>query len=389
MKSWTFLHCPEAPDWTVDWERICREYAWVEAMAGVPQDPVHHAEGDVQVHTEMVVKALAELPEWRRLKREERAMLFAAALLHDVAKPACTRTEPDGSLSSRGHARLGAAMARNHLSDIGQTIFAPLFVRETIVSMVRLHGLPLWFLERPDPERIVAAASQRVRLDWVALLAEADVRGRICQDQEELLTRVKLFREYCKELGCETGPRRFGNEHSRFRYFRGLQRDPAYTAYDDTAFEVVLMAGLPGVGKDTWIRRHLSDWPVISLDQIRRRRNISPSGPQGEVVHRAKEQARTLLRQKRSFVWNATNITRMTREGLIDLFASYGARIRIVYLDAPIETILRRNRERKERVPEDVIHRLRNKLEIPDLTEAHHVEWIDGEGNENRLKNLV
>ncbi len=83
-------------------------------------------------------------------------------------------------------------------------------------SWVRHHGLPLWFLDRADPARAVVAASQVARLDHVAMLAEADVRGRICADQRELLDRIELFRQYCVELGCLAQPRAFASAHSRF-----------------------------------------------------------------------------------------------------------------------------------------------------------------------------
>lgn len=209
MNHWSFPLCPEQPDWKVDWESIVAHYAWIQELAGVPQDPVYHAEGDVLTHTEMVARALVKLPEWRELAPEERSILFAAALLHDVAKPACTRTDADGTITSRGHARIGATMVHIHLHDDGGTN-APLPLRRQIAALVRYHGLPLWFLDRPEPERLIYAASQSVRLDWVALLAEADVRGRICEDQEELLQRVELFREFCQELGCYTGPYPFG-----------------------------------------------------------------------------------------------------------------------------------------------------------------------------------
>ncbi len=60
----------------------------------------------------------------------------------------------------------------------------------------------------------------------------------------------------------------------------------------------------------------------------------------------------------------------------MDFFASYHARVRIVYVDAPLDVLLRRNQGRQEAVPEPVIHRLMRKLEVPDLTEAHQVEWV-------------
>jgi predicted kinase len=89
----------------------------------------------------------------------------------------------------------------------------------------------------------------------------------------------------------------------------------------------------------------------------------------------AKEQARAYLRQQQPFVWNATNVTRALREQLVNFFVSYGARVRIVYLDAPLETILRRNRSRAARVPDAVMNKLIDKLDVPDMAEAHVVLW--------------
>ncbi|GHO43261.1 AAA family ATPase [Ktedonospora formicarum] len=137
------------------------------------------------------------------------------------------------------------------------------------------------------------------------------------------------------------------------------------------------MSGLPGSGKNTWLHTHLPDWPVVSLDQLRKELQISPGENQGLVVQAAREQARILLRQNTSFAWNATNITHQMRQQLIDLFVSYGARVRLVYLDAPLPQLLQRNRARSEYVPEAVLYRLLNKLEVPDIIEAHRVEWVE------------
>lgn len=374
--AYSFPYCPTPPDWQLDWEGIEHQFSWVRAMEGVEQESAYHAEGDVLTHTRMVAEALVHLNAWKMLAPEVRMQVFAAALLHDVAKPLCTRIEENGRISSRGHARKGESMARRLLWS-GDELAVPLpFVeREQIARMVRFHGLPLHFLDKPQPERAVIEASMSVRLDLVALLSEVDVRGRICTDQAELLERIELFREFCKEQDCYDHPRRFTSEHSRFVYFHSEGKHPDYEAYDDTTFEVILMAGLPGVGKDTWMRENLNGWSVISLDEIRKQLRVSPEGKQGLVVQEAKERARVYMRQRRSFVWNATNVTRSIREQLISFFVSYGARVSIVYLDAPLETLLCRNRGRAAGVPESVIDKLLGKLEIPDLTEAHAVMW--------------
>lgn len=377
METWQFPYCPAGPEWTVTWPAFQERFAWLGAMAGVPQEPKYHAEGDVLTHTRMFAEALAGLDEWRGLAEPERMSLFAAALLHDVAKPVCTRIEQDGSITSPHHAQVGAPLAHALLwAGAGLDAPAPFPVRETISRLVRYHGLPLWFWEKPDPARAVIAASQSVRLDWVALLAEADVRGRIYGDQQELLDRIALFRSFCEEMRCYRSPREFATDHSRFVYFHRPSSDPNYTAFDDTTCTVVLMSGLPGAGKDTWVRAHCPTWPVISLDQIRRDLRITPKGDQGRVVHAAKEQAREHLRRHESFVWNATNVTRAIRAPLIELFASYSARVRIVYLDAARDVLLQRNRLRDAPVPEPLLEKLMRKLDVPDLTEAHQVEWI-------------
>ncbi len=102
--------------------------------------------------------------------------------------------------------------------------------------------------------------------------------------------------------------------------------------------------------------------------------DILPTDRQGEVIYQARNKAKEYLRLKKSFVWNATNITYTLRSQLISLFTDYGAKVKIVYLEQPYKDILRRNRERK--VPEDVIDRMIKKLEVPDVTEAHEVNWI-------------
>jgi predicted kinase len=374
-ERWSFPLCPTPPDWRLQWER--ERFDWLRAMQGVPQDPLYHAEGDVLTHTRMVAEALIALDEWRALPPEERAALFAAALLHDVAKPACTVVEFDGKITSKRHARKGELLAREILwRGIGLEAPAPFALREQIVKLVRHHGLPLWLLEKSSPEWAVIEASQMICLDRLALLAEVDVRGRTCADQQELLERIDLFRAFAQEQQCYTGPRSFPSAHSRFLFFRSEGRSPDYAAYDDTRCEVVLMSGLPGAGKDRWIREHLPDWPLISLDRLRQDLKISPEEQQGPVIQAAREQARELLRKQQSFVWNATNVTRLLRSQLIDFFAAYHARVHIVYVEVPFDSILRRNAARPHPVPEAVIYHLLRKLEVPDLTEAHVVEWV-------------
>jgi predicted kinase len=64
---------------------------------------------------------------------------------------------------------------------------------------------------------------------------------------------------------------------------------------------------------------------------------------------------------------------RQTRGRWLELFADYRARIEIVYLEPPFETLLRQNKMRGEAVPEGVIRRLADKCEPPTWLECHQL----------------
>ncbi len=369
--SASFPPCPAPPFWAVDWDAL-QAHPWIRDLMDCPQDPHHHAEGNVWIHLRMVCEALAALPAWRGLPEEERQIVYTAALLHDVAKPACTMIEPDGRITSRGHSRKGAIVARRILWRLG----LPLHLREQVANLVLYHQVPFYLLERADCLRRAITLSQTTRADHLALLAEADARGRHCSDGQRILDNIALFCDYCREQGCFSEPRPFATDHARFLYFADERRHPDAPAYEDLRGEVVLMSGLPGAGKDHWAQINLPDWPVVSLDALRDELDVSPAGKQGEVIKRARELAREYLRLGRPFVWNATNLSRLVRGECVRLFAAYKARIRMVYLDVDEATLLRQNKHRAAPVPEDVIERMLSRWEVPDCTEAHRVDWV-------------
>lgn len=103
---------------------------------------------------------------------------------------------------------------------------------------------------------------------------------------------------------------------------------------------------------------------------------VKPTENQGIVANRAKAIAKEYMRNGEFFVWNATNINRQLRDILIRLFTSYQARIRIVYLETAWEELLQRNKTRIHKVPEKVLYKMRNRLDVPKITEAHQVDWV-------------
>jgi poly(A) polymerase len=77
----------------------------ISKLKGTPQTPDYHPEGDVFVHTMLLLSHLdATAPE----------TLAYGCLLHDVAKPLCLRQEAD-RITFYGHTEQGAAMAEEIL----------------------------------------------------------------------------------------------------------------------------------------------------------------------------------------------------------------------------------------------------------------------------------
>ena len=374
---WIFPPSPTPPGFAVDWARIDPLFPWLETLRGCAQNPVYHAEGDVLTHTRLVAEALAADPDWRALDATTRGAVFAAALLHDIGKPATSEVKPDGRISSPGHARKGAHLAQDILYREWTGRPVPLDLRRMILWLVRFHGLPLWDISHPEFQRAALRCSLGGPNRLVAMLARADVLGRICQDQQGLLDKLELFREYSLEQGCLDGPYPFPSDHTRYVYFHSEGRSPLVEAYDDTRCQAVLMSGLPGSGKDTWIAANLPGWPVISLDSIRGELDVSPAEPQGPVVERAHQLARGYLRDGVDFVWNATNVSSRLRRSLVELFTANRARVRIVYLETRWPELLRRSDHRDRPVPAEVLDKLARILEVPDPSEAQQVEWLE------------
>ncbi len=199
--------------------------------------------------------------------------------------------------------------------------------------------------------------------------------GRVCDDREEMLERISLCEELAREEECYDSCFAFPSAYTRRAYLNGRDVWKNQQLHDDTWGEVILLSGLPGVGKDTWIRRNLPDLPMISLDEIRKELKYSPTQNQGKIANIARERAKELLRRHQPFVWNATNITAQMRESLVSLMETYRARVRIVYLETDWQTQLAQNSSREDVVPTGVLRTMLAKLTLPDPSEATTVEW--------------
>ena len=370
----------------IDWKGIENALtSFVIPMSRTEQNPVFHSEGDVWTHTKLVCGEVVKLDAFRMLSEDQQQAVFLAALLHDIGKVPTTRWE-DEKWTSPNHTLVGSKMARQFLwQELGLcgTPEKQQF-RETVCNLIRYHSFPPHAIDDPEGKRklmAIAANGQNCpmfTIELLCVLCEADALGRVClneNDRIHMTQQVQLCRDFAKESGCYDAPYPFLSFHTQFSYLGGKDIAPEVELYDDTWGEVILMSGLPGTGKDTWIKEHYPDQPMISLDEIRREMKISPTDNQSKVVEIARERAREFLRKKQPFVWNATNISPMVRAKQIKLFTQYHASTRIIYLETDWAEQLRRNASRPDAVPQQAICHMTEELTLPEAKEAHKVQW--------------
>ena len=368
----------------IDWVGIENALSsFVIPMSRTQQNPVFHDEGDVWTHTKMVCETLVKLDSFRNLTEDEQQILFLAALLHDIGKVPTTRWE-DERWTSPNHTLVGSKMARQFLWQELGLCGTPekQQLRETVCNLIRYHSFPPHAIDDPDGKRKLIAIAANGELcplfsiELLCILCEADALGRVCreeQDRIDMMERVLLCREFAFSLHFLHGPFLFLSDHTKFAYLSGRNIPPEVELYDDTWGEVILLSGLPGTGKDTWIKN--ITLPMISLDDIRKELKISPTDNQSRVLEIARERAREFLRKKQSFVWNATDLSPMVRAKQIKLFTQYHASTRIVYLETVWNEQFRRNACRPDAVPEAVICHMMEELVPPEIKEAHQVDW--------------
>ena len=376
---------PEPPLWLIRWDLLESSSLSpiFRRMKSTPQEKEFHGEGDVWTHTQLVCEALAGMDEFRRLDRKAREILFTAALLHDAGKIEKTSVK-DGKIVSPWHSLAGACLVRSLLWTDFQISGTPekQKFRESICMLIRHHSVPPRILDQKNPERKLRALASGgeyadgFTLRLLGLLSLADVEGRITSTKDELIENVHCMNILAEEAGCLDGPYSFASNYTRYAYLSGRNVAPDYPLYEDCWGEVIMMCGLPGTGKDTWIGKYAPQIPMVSLDEIRRTGGYPPTGNQGPVVALAKNMAKEYLREKVPFVWNATCVSQKIREGTLQLIHDYHASARIVYLETGWEEQLERNRSRKAYVPEQAIGRMLSNLSPPMPTEAEMVEWI-------------
>jgi tRNA nucleotidyltransferase (CCA-adding enzyme) len=153
---------------------VLRYFPQLEALIGVEQDPIWHPEGDVWIHTMMVIDEMANL---KKGSEKEELILMFGALCHDFGKPSTTSVE-DGRVRSKGHEAAGVEPTREFL----QSLCDDKELIDEVLPIVANHIAPFQLYEARSSDKAIRRLSTRVNIQKLLPVAMADFLGRDTKD---------------------------------------------------------------------------------------------------------------------------------------------------------------------------------------------------------------
>ncbi|NNE65710.1 MAG: HD domain-containing protein [Pyrinomonadaceae bacterium] len=163
--------------WIYDFGVAEQIFPEMEALVGVEQEEEWHPEGDVDVHTLLVVDEARKLIDDLDYPRQVAVML--GALCHDFGKPATTEFI-DGRIRSLAHDEAGIEPTHSFLDRLNIHTLDGFDVRKQVVALVRDHLKPGMFYKVRDEigDGAFRRLARKVEPDLLYRVARADSLGR-------------------------------------------------------------------------------------------------------------------------------------------------------------------------------------------------------------------
>ncbi|MEN3338719.1 MAG: hypothetical protein V7647_2395 [Acidobacteriota bacterium] len=181
---------------------VPRLFPELAALVGCEQEPEWHPEGDVWIHTLLVVdEARTRIDD---LDHPRQVVVMLGALCHDLGKPSTTAFI-DGRIRSIDHEQAGVAPATAILDRLNLHSMDGYDVRQQVLGIVAHHLKPGMFRQAPTPvsDGAFRRLSQKVDLELLARVAKSDCLGRgggfDC-------SAMDWFLERARDLGVQHAP---------------------------------------------------------------------------------------------------------------------------------------------------------------------------------------
>lgn len=210
----------------------------LKALVGIPQDKEWHPEGDVDVHTLLVVDEARKLID--DLDYAKKVTVMLGALCHDLGKPSTTEFF-DGRWRSYGHDEAGVEPTNSFLDTLNIHTLNNYDIRNQVIELVRHHLKPgMFYKAKKVGDGAFRRLARQVELDLLYRVAKADALGRnpdwIPKDKHSNAEAQEWFIERAKNLNVEhkaPEPILMGRHLIEF----GLKPSPQFKEILDKVFE--------------------------------------------------------------------------------------------------------------------------------------------------------
>lgn len=349
----------------------------VRKMAETDQTSPFHREGDVLTHTYMVVEELDKVLEAAEGGADyknnpmHRALLFAA-WFHDFGKVTTVEWNEKKQRNTFNRHEDESAFQWREL--YLQFEIDPIF-GEHVFELIRNHAAPTNYAKTKALDKTYIRLADRVPPYQLYLLEQADMRGRIADDQQAVLNLLEGFYEKCEQLSVL--------KENRFKTFRFYSlSELAYIVKNKRC--LLLPIGVPGCGKSHLLEQLLQfhpDTTVVCPDQIRTElygedwHQKYEEVDQGKVFGVANHRLKLAMQKEGDCLiyFDAQNASIKDRKTKIVMATKYNLAVVCFWFRTKLETTLRQNSEREHTVPEKYIRRALGWLQLPIASEADYV----------------
>jgi putative nucleotidyltransferase with HDIG domain len=344
-------------EWMYTHKPILREYYDYEGDPcehgedAVTPSP-YHLEGSVWTHTMMVYSHMNAMYDGKGFD-----YMLLAALLHDIGKMECRGEDEHGNIRFKGHE--GYSFFRsvdavkeyiNHRYDGYTDDYT-----KAVLFAIANHGIFMHnkkMANSPDSIKKAFAPFDKLSLELLHDLMVADKKGRIVAHDVKFNAPEQSPLDVL--MDCE--------------YDAPVEVKEPYTKR-----ELVIMVGLPGSGKSTYIKEHLGDYAVISRDAIIMKNcptaksysEAWKSVDQKEIDKELMQHAQKVFKTEDKIVVDMTNLSKKSRKKWLALANQNDFYTKVYVMGTSLATCIDRRWDGNKAIKYDIIETMAKKFTFP------------------------
>lgn len=373
-------------DLSVNWD-----FVWsipeFKILETIEQSPKWHSEGNVKIHTEMVVNDMIKRNKPFEIEVSEYyyKIKVMSALCHDLGKATRSSLGNDGQWHAYGHEVDSEKITRKLLwNEASHT-------RETICVLVKNHMVIKGLLESKNLFQDLIELSQNLSergasLEMLFELMMSDNHGSIPTDKELTVqdnVKIGSMVRVAKSLNIYN--------HCSVPFENTLPHNIIKRRKNNIKeIEVLFMMGLPGGGKDTYIKELIechNNAVVLCRDDIRTELGLCNENEKivgtpeqevkvTEIFNQKLEKA--INDGKELIIINNVNLRKKHRKSIRELISKYcKGKYYPVFNIQWIETTIEKHIERrKNQINEDVFENMIMSIDWPTMDEYNSLSML-------------